>query len=334
MKKKLTPAFFRPASLYFLPFVFLWSVIFFPTDILASSNSRPSPFLPRAFPTKDFGRMYHDTVKYQGYRLDLTDFKVLKTTDQWVKIQFTVVNSGRKDVDFSKKGTEHWVQINFDQSLFDHKLGGLRENIRHALYQENFSLAVGQIRRNKDLKVPVVLPASQQTQTETGISFSERKPSQEEQPVLMAKGGGEDVLPAQESWLKKTEECPDILFTNLKIIEQDDKWATLEYTIQNQGKGDFHLFGVGEGAEKLAIRAYISGAPVLSRGALPIGGQFVQAASGFSPDLRPGQSITGKVRLDIRKKTRYMKSLILSLESDQFSHECDKTNNSRAVILD
>lgn len=280
----------------------------------------------------------NDTVKYQGYRLDFTNFKIIKKTGFWVKLQFTVINSGRKDIYFSKKGTEHWVQFNYDPSLFDLKLGGLRENIKYVLSENNFSLAAGQSIRNMELKVPTFLPGQRQPDREPDISFSERKTQQDngesEAPVFTSKGGNEDTLPMPELPDNNLEKCADILFTHLQIIEQDDKWATVEYTIVNQGKGNFHLFGTGEAGEKLAIRAYISGAPVMSRGALPIGGEFIRAASGHAPDLRPSENFTGRIRLDIRKKTRYLKSLILSLESDQFASECDKTNNTKAVILE
>ena len=340
MEKKLTPGnpYHSIIRFYLLFFIAsLWSVRSGACALSASLPLPPSPVSFSKLPLKPV-QTANDTVKYQGYRLDLTGFTVIKKTDDWIKIRFTVVNSGRKDVDFSKKGTEHWAQVNFDQSIFDLKLGGLRENIRHALYKEGFSLAAGEIVRNKDLKVPAFLPFQPgPEESSPEISFTERSPrkeASEEQPVFTSKGSGDDTLPAPEILPDDNEDCPDIFFTHLQILEQDDKWATIEYGINNQGKGRFQLFGTGEAVEKLAIRAYISGVPVLSRGALPIGGQLVSPSPGMPDYLGPGESYTGKIRLDIRKKTRYMKSLILSLESDQFARECDKTNNSKAVILD
>ncbi len=322
---------------YLLPIILGGCFVFLPWVAFTSSAPPPTFFQTSGAPPWVFNYRHSpcDTIKYHGYRLELTNFKILKKSKDWIRLRFTAINSGRKDVDFSKKGTEHWVQVNFDHSLFDSKLGGLRENICYALYQENFYLAAGQVKKNEDLKVPIIFPAAPKKNGETSTPvFAVRKPQQEEQPGLTTRTGSEAPLPADENWLKKNEECPDILFTHLMILEQDDKWASLEYTIENQGKGDFHLFGTGEGTEKLAIRAYISGAPVLSRGALPIGGQFVGAVDGHPSVIQPGKSITGKIRLDVRKKTRYMKSLILSLESDQFAFECNKTNNTKAVILD
>ena len=278
-----------------------------------------------------------DTIKYNGYRLHLTDFEIIKKTDDWVKIKCTIINSGRNDVDFSKKGTEHWVQINFDPSLFDSKLGGLRENIKHAMYDENLQLAAGDVIRGKTLKVSTMPIDSPQSEPEPVVSFSDPTSGREnfETPVVFSsKGGGETSLPEPAEFQKEAE-CPDIFFSSIHILEQDDKWATVEYTVENQGKGVFQMAGSQSGhQEQLAIRAYISGVTVLSRGALPIGGQFVRIEPGEPKELYPGGKYTGKLRLDVRKKTRYMKSLILSLESNQFHLECDKTNNTGAVILE
>lgn len=271
----------------------------------------------------------NDTVKYRGYRLHLTDFEILKQTDDWVKIKCTIVNSGRMAVDFSKKGTEHWVQVNFDQTLFAHKLGGLRENIRQAMYEENLHLSPGEVLRDKQLKVPVIILRKTEKESNT-ISFSTPEP--EEEQVAFTSKGGNEIYPEPES---THEKCPDIYFSNLRITEQNDKWATLEYTIENQGSGVFNLaMENGDQRENLAIRAYISGVTTLSRGAIPIGGQFVQIEPDRPKDLYPGGKFTGKIRLDVRKKTRYMKSLILSLDSNQFHQECDKTNNTGAVVLE
>ena len=280
-----------------------------------------------------------DTVKYRGYRLELINFEILKQTDDWVKIRFDVVNSGRMDVDFSKKGTEHWVQFRFDHSLFSYKLGGLRENIRQTLYDENFKLAAGQTLQHKDLKVPVVMfiktapPPPVTDGFETKVGTMPPVISEADEPEMLTGKGGEEE-PTNDSTIQPgiKDDCPDIYFYRLRIIEQDDKWATLEYTIGNKGHGAFKLFD--KNLERVLIKAFISGVPTLSRGALPVGEQVVKLQPGQPNDLQPGGTFTGRIKLDVRKKTRYMKSLILSLDSDQFKLECDKTNNTGAVILD
>jgi hypothetical protein len=297
-------------------------------------TSAPIPHSSSLVPKND-----EDTVKYRGYRLDLTDFEIVKRTADWVKIRFNIVNSGRVDVDFSKKGTEHWVQINFDQTIFSNKLGGLRGNIRQVLYKEEFKLAVGKSVREKELKVPVIVeekavkpspPVAEGFETKVG-----NKPAvlENQNPaVLTGKGGEEESISPAATVSGIAEDCPDIYFQRLRIIKQNDKTATLEYAIANKGHGPFQLFDKGH--ERVLIKSFISGVPILSRGALPIGDQTLKPQAGKSGELQPGDIYTGQIEIDVRKKTRYMKSLILSLDSDQFRLECDKTNNTGAVILD
>lgn len=281
-----------------------------------------------------------DTVKYRGYRLEITEVAILKQTDDWVKISFSIVNSGRVDVDFSKKGTLHWVKFVYDYTLFSNKLGGLRENIQQTLYNEDFKLPVGQSIKKKELKVPVIIlkkttqPEAVAGGFETKVGTSVEQPEAEDPSNVAGKGG--DETPEGTGTIQPgiREDCPDIYFQRLHISQQDDKWATVEYIIANKGFGSFTLFEKGsKNEEKVVIKAFISGVPSLSRGALAVGGQIVKPLSGQTIELQPGDTFKGQLKVDIRKKTRYMKSLILSLDSDQFKFECDKTNNTDAVIL-
>ena len=308
-----------------------------------TNNTGLRPSVPQTLRPSDPQTLSEeDTIKYRGYRLELTNFEILKQTDDYVKIRFDVVNSGRMDVNFSKKGTEHWVLFRFDHTLFSYKLGGLRENIRQTLYEDDFKLAAGQTLQQKELKVPMVMniktssPAPVADGFETKVGTQTTAMPEADHPALLTGKGGEEA-PTTDSTVQPgiADDCPDIYFQRLRIIAQDDKWATIEYTIANKGFGNFKLFDKGaKNEEKLVLKAFISGVPTLSRGALPSGGQIVKPMPGQSGDLLPGDTYTGQMKVDVRKKTRYMKSLILSLDSDQFRFECDKTNNTDAVILD
>ena len=297
-----------------------------------------------------------DSIKYRGYRLELTDFKLLKEKGDWVKISCTIVNSGRMNVDLSKKGTDHWVVFNFDQSVFDSKLGGYRNNIKRQLVENQFKLEAGKMVVDKELKIPSVIPTNIQPKTEEPIvakntdelskssnqkhsgslswEFSEPRSYPE---VEMTEKG-----PIQEEMVAKVEEpevekniCADIYFSDVKVIDQNDRWATIQYTVTNQGDGTFYLFGKKEGKnDNLYVNAYLSGVTTLTRGALPIGGKVITKETRSKNELNKGESLKGQIKLDIRKKTRYMKSLILSLESHQFARECDRKNNSQGIVLE
>ncbi len=150
--------------------------------------------------------------------------------------------------------------------------------------------------------------------------------------VLTGKSGEEEPISPTATAPGISEDCPDIYFQRLRIIKQNDKSATLEYAIANKGHGPIQLFD--KDGERVLIKSFISGVPTLSRGALPISVHPLKPQAGKSGELQPGDIYSGHIEIDVRKKTRYMKSLILSLDSDQFKLECDKTNNTGAVILD
>ena len=297
-------------------------------------------------PCNTFQSANLDSTKYRGYRLELTDFKLLKETKDWVKIRFTVVNSGRMNVDMGREGTEHWVVFNFDKSIFKAKLGGYRRNIQHQLAREKFKLEAGKSITSLELKVQNALPAPQRkTPAKSPIAKnSPQKKSEEasnslswnttDAPSLPSSAwgdkGGQPVIEPKKEKLP----CPDVLITDIKIIEENDKWATLQYSITNQGEGTYYLFGKSkEKHDNLTVSAYISGVTTLTRGAIPIGRETITEEVRRTNELEKGEKLTARIRLDIRKKTRYMKSLILSIENTQFADECDRKNNSMGVIL-
>lgn len=305
-----------------------------------------------------------DTVKYRGYRVELYGFEVVKKTDDWVKVRFSTVNTGRMDVKMDLP-TVHWVQFNFDRSLFDEKLGGYRDHIKYQMAKNRFKIAIGEVKENLELKFPVILPSGAFPKKVEPVVQKETKPEEVVQrkaptrsvPIFAPEKTGDEAivvhpdlaakdeskakevnLPTEISPEKIKEEkekkCPDLRFGSLRIVKEDQKWATLEYTIINDGEAPYHLFETQKGRDDgLIVRAYISGVKTLSRGALPIGGQIIQPGQRLKNKLEKGEEYQARIKLDIRKKTRYMKSLILKLDGAQYALECDRKNNTAAVIL-
>ncbi|HFA50403.1 MAG TPA: hypothetical protein ENJ95_15425 [Bacteroidetes bacterium] len=267
---------------------------------------------------------------------------MLKEKNDWLKISFTAVNSGRMNIDMRQKGTEHWVVFNFDRSIYKAKLGGLRQNIKRQLAKEGFRLDAGKTVKNYELKISAIMPTPLPKKAEPKPLAS--KPANRTKPknktALSSPASWQNTqmpsLPKQTLPQKSAEKkpCPDILFTDVTILKQDDKWATVRYTITNQGEGVFYLYGQSDSRnDNLVINAYISGVTALTRGAIPIGGQILPEKKGVPNVFKTGDKLTGTLKLDIRKKTRYMKSLVLSLDSNQFVQECDRKNNHTGVVL-
>jgi hypothetical protein len=276
-----------------------------------------------------------DTIKppeeYMGYRLHLSNIQVLKKTDNWMRIQFSVINTGRSDVNFAKDGTEHWVQFFFDNSLYESKLGGWKDQIRYAFYKSNFKLKAGKIAKDAELKVDTNTPI---ISSDAVLSSEEKKEDEGTTKIVFAAGSDKEIT---EKDIRQSKiQCPDLVIEKIEVKKQSKKWATLEYTLKNIGKGPVDLIErVGPDPIKLAIRAHISGVATLSKGALSIGGAFVgEDISEKDITLYPDGEYKSIIKLDIRNKTRYMKTIILSLDTHEIPYECDRTNNTNAIELE
>lgn len=272
-----------------------------------------------------------DTMKYKGYRLDMTNFVVLKAKKDWVMLRFDAINSGREDLDFSKENHGDWVLLNFDPSFEKENLGKLRDNVRFALAKSKLQFGAGTIRRNIKIKVSI-LPLPRRVPTPPVSAEFEENIKRD--TISIAKPDPPKPLKDTSTFVTD-QPCPDIFFKDIAIISQNNRTATIQYTVSNKGKGAFILIHKGTTkTPSLVIRAFISGVPTLSRGAIPISDHVILDGPGLPHQLESGKSFSGTLELDVRKKTRYLKSLILSLDSDQFHLECDKTNNTGAVVLE
>ncbi len=280
----------------------------------------------------EIGAEHSDTSKYNGFRMDLTSFEVLKSKKTWVLLRFNAINTGRENLDFSNENHRYWTLMNFDRSFAKANLEPLKENIRQALSENKFIIDIGQIKRGVQLKVSVLPIKAPSLPHVSAPPLA--KPVTPSEPASIIPTPND--TPADTSlFTSGTQLCPDILFKSLTIVAQTNRTATVQYTINNNGSAPFIL--IHKGATKtpsLVIRAFISGVPTLSRGALPVGNHVIIDGPGLPRQLEPGQSFSGHLEIDVRKKTRYLKSLILSLDSDQFSLECDKANNTGSVVLE
>lgn len=292
----------------------------------------PVLLLTLVFMTESLNAQQFKNPDYSGYRLQLNNFNVLKEDDNSIKLSLDVANTGRYDVDLRREDIHHWIQVLFDPSFNNSKLFNLKGNIRDALFENGLSLNAGLLKYGLVLGVSTVknppLRPSENSDTLPKESLSEY-PSDSDDSVT-EKGGDSSQLPEIDLSNVKEEPCPDIAFLHLYLKKEDDKWAKVEYQIQNVGEGNYII---SDTADKLIIRAFISGVPKLTRGALPIGGFTFEQNEGHPRLLKPGEKLTGEFQLDIRKKTRYMKCLILQLDSNQYTQECDRTNNTSSVIL-
>jgi hypothetical protein len=269
-----------------------------------------------------------DTTPYLGYRLHLTSVSLIKQTGKYIRLQCTLINSGRRDVDFGKQGTSEWVPLEFDETLFQLKLGGLRDNIRLALQEKGLLLPAGTVLKDVELRVST-LPPSLPAASAPPIQLP--APEKSATPSTDITAMPRDLPPAT-----RPDSCPDLHFASLKLIGEAFGKATIEFAIENRGKTTFPLSYKkgGENTATLVLKAFISGVTELTRGALPADALVLTPDEIGMDELLPGRQIKGRMQVDTSKKTRYLKSLILSLDSDFLHLECDRSNNAAGLILE
>jgi hypothetical protein len=260
--------------------------------------------------------------KYQGYRLYLTQIKVEKETNNWVRITFTAINTGEKEVDFGKKGREHWVQVLFDDSIRRSKLGGFRDNIRQELYNINFKLEPGKIVVDQELKFSKILEWSQPKTKES-----------ESEVIVLSSKVVEERLEAEDI-IADQEKCADLVFSDFKIVEKGKKHVVLEYAVENIGKGPAPLKIKEKGEDILiGLRVFLSGAPIVSRASKELGMDVLRVPY-YQKELYPGEKIIQQTEIQTKAKTKFLKYLVLQIDSYRLMRECDRRNNESAVILE
>ena len=142
----------------------------------------------------------------------------------------------------------------------------------------------------------------------------------------------ESIKASKNSYSEK-EVCPDLYIDTIFVVKQNNRWLEIEYILNNSGKGPAHLLGKSSSDEdNLAVRAFLSSTNKLTRGSLPIGGGFIYN----SPNdglLEVNGTYRGKLKLDIKKLTRFTPYLILSVDPFNAITECDKTNNKHPSLI-
>lgn len=239
--------------------------------------------------------------EYKGYRLAFVN---LESTDKKV-IRGTLINTGKYKVILPLKNNTAIV-INFDHTLEGQDLLSFSNPIKQEILQQSFILEPGQIVSNFSI------------------------------PIGAKKGtnatSSEEVLASKVEDFK--DHCPDLQIDTFYVSKRTKKYAEITFKIVNVGKGPAPLFGDTKDLEdNVAIRAYASGTQNLSRGDLIMGGSFIK--SGLKDKkgiLQPSESFAGAFRVDIRKKTRHMPYIIISIDDYQQLWECDEGNNVKEMV--
>ena len=138
---------------------------------------------------------------------------------------------------------------------------------------------------------------------------------------------------SKQSYAQKSV-CPDMTFKSVKVLKKTKNYITIEYTLENIGKGPALIGNGSKNNVSIAIRAFLSSSENLTRGSLPLGGGFVTYKNGKKEHLDVNESLTGTLKMDIKKMTRFTPFVILNFDPFNALEECNKTNNYGNVRAD
>ncbi len=273
--------------------------------------------------------------KYLGMRVHLHDIQVSKLSEDWFKISFIAINTGREDLRFGELHLSHLknLLVNYDDSFADHPLAPFQAEIEENLKYQDLTVLAGKMLDRKEMKVKVqgvnqLKAAADVVLTDKG---SGKKKQQGEDSFSINVGNSDENEPLYD---KNT--CPDLAIDSIRIIKVSKNSVTLEYTITNHGKGPANMMGHKKALEdNVAIKAHMGSSGKLNRGAISLGGSFIKNLPKEKNGLlEVNESLTGTIKLALHKMTRFTPVIILELDTYQSVRECNERNNRNHIKLD
>lgn len=310
-----------------------YSFLFF---LLLGSLPYPAACISLAYGQTTDSLPAHAKV-YQGLRIHLHDLQLTKQTGDFIKVSFVPINTGREDLRFGEVHLPHLSNliVEFDESFSESELATLQNDIETTILYQDLTVLAGNINPRKEMKINTKMPVlSNELLTEKGVQKEspkkEKKKKKNEDSFSINIGGDDEPIVKFD---KNT--CPDLRIDTLVVLQESKKSVTLQYTISNQGKGPANMIGLKKGsADNVAIKAHMSSSPRLHRGAIVIGGGFIDDLPREKQGvLLPNEKHTGTIKLDLRKMTRFTPVVILELDTYQSVRECDERNNNNHVEL-
>ena len=258
---------------------------------------------------------------YQGYRLQITNIQVLKKKGNQRKISCTLINTGREKVRTPLKNSAPNLVVQFDKSLEENGFTAYKNSLERALLKKKFTLDAGKIASNYELKFNI----SPEALAENGTK---------EAKAAKKQNSDHSTTPLSPTNVYDKSLCADLKIDTFFVLKRSKKTVELGFKITNCGKGPAALFGeTNETADNVAIRAFASGTPKLSRGDLVLGGAFIEGGmEDKNGVLMPNESFSGSFEVETKKKTRYMPYFIISIDIYQSLWECDETNNVQPLL--
>ncbi len=242
---------------------------------------------------------------YKGLRISLFNVKILKQNKKTIQVLCQGANTGRLPIVTNGKNTASAaaLMVELDSFSLPALLQGREQLLSEALRRQKLRLEPGEIRENIRLTIPL------------------RK--QQDNALPPDKTGG--------------NLCPDLVFDTAFVAQYNDKTMLLRFAVRNAGTAAAHLLGDSgrSAADNVAVNVYFVSGAKLSRGAIYADGVFIrEGVETLDGILLPGQVLYGALEISLKNRSRFSPNLVFELDPFQRVDECDRTNNTRAVLIE
>ncbi|NNE30047.1 MAG: hypothetical protein HKN16_10435 [Saprospiraceae bacterium] len=296
-------------------------------SLLSSNVNSKGLILCLLFLLAGFGPQYgqslspNDPIPYQGYRVYISNLKVNNALASEGSVHLTLVNTGRESFSFSPELREKMIIRIAESSKMEYEDLD-QSSFLDALFSSGINLTAGQIVSGE--KIVLGKSSIGVTNPETDLSAeSWDKDITEAAPTVKA--------PEVKTEAEADAGCSDLVLESIQVSKQTKANITLQYSIKNVG-GKEVSFGMGNDQVGLALQGHLSSSESLSRGALPLGGQYIKP-NNKEEVIQPGSSFSGEMKFPILKLTKFTPYLIMQVDPYQTVSECDETNNVNHINL-
>lgn len=139
--------------------------------IMYAGTLSASPFQsPKALPIV--------VLDYQGYRLHIANLKLLERKEDWIKISFTAINTGRENIHLGLNKVIPLV-INFDHDFKQSGLSDYKLAIQKNIISELLTVKAGEIKDNIERQISIKNTAPADTETIASTESNKTTPKKE-----------------------------------------------------------------------------------------------------------------------------------------------------------
>ncbi len=266
------------------------------------------------------------SITYAGYRIYIRKVTVIKQKGKEFLLGMEVINTGKRPISFGPGFPARFLQTRFDESLSASGLLPLGLQIREGLLNTRETLEVGDWKTGVELIVRSDVEIEHEKLTKDDFEQVQTTIKRKKTSPIG------QVKESESAYAKTQEDCVDLMLSEVKILQQTKKFATVQLTISNSGEQDFPLKDVNEG---LSLTLFVSGSPRISSSSKKI--QQLNLADRLSMQgkqaLSQGENVVLVERVNIADATRYTAVFIAQLDSGQVISECIETNNEGHALL-